>query len=74
MLGIYTHKNVPEGIRKTLYNAFKQTFDDPAFQKAFEAFGEQPLFAEPETILNQIREEVALTTPLLKEWGLYVGR
>jgi tripartite-type tricarboxylate transporter receptor subunit TctC len=74
MLGFYTHKNVPEEIRKTLYDAFKKTFDDPACKKAFEAFGEEPLFAGPEAIMEQIREEEAMTVPLLKEWGLYVGR
>jgi putative tricarboxylic transport membrane protein len=71
LLGIYSHKDVPEGVRKTLYEAFKKTFEDPEFKKAFEAFGEDPYFAGPKEVMEQIKEESKLTVPLLKEWGLY---
>jgi tripartite-type tricarboxylate transporter receptor subunit TctC len=74
LLSFYTHKNVPEAIRKTLYDAFKKTFDDPAFKKAFDDFGEDDYFAGPEAVKEQIQEEAKMTVPLLKEWGLYVGK
>jgi tripartite-type tricarboxylate transporter receptor subunit TctC len=74
LLSLYAHKGVPEDYRKILFDAFKKTFDDPEFKKAFEAFGEAPVFAGPEAIKEQIQEESKLTVPLLKEWGLYVGK
>lgn len=74
LLSIYSHKNVPEEARKFLFNAFKKTYDDPEFKKAFEALGEASVFAGPETIKEQIQEEAKLTVPLLKEWGLYIGK
>ena len=74
LLGLYAHKNVPEDYKKTLFEAFKKTFDDPEFKKAFDVFGEAPMFAGTDAIKEQIQEESRLTVPLLKEWGLYVGK
>ncbi len=74
LLSFYAHKNVPEEMRRTLLEAFKKTFEDPEFKKAFDTFGEAPVFAGPEVIKKQILEESKLTVPLLKEWGLYVGK
>ena len=74
LLGFYCHKNVPEDVRKILFDAFKKTFDDPAFKKAFDAFGEDEMFSGPEKVTAHIREEAGFTVPLLKEWGLYVGK
>jgi len=74
LLSLYAHKNVPEDYKKTLFEAFKKTFDDPEFKKAFDVFGEAPVFAGTDAIKEQILEESKLTVPLLKEWGLYVGK
>lgn len=73
-ISIYAHKNVPEDIKKTLFNVFKKTFDDPEFKKAFDAFGEAPLFLGPEGVKQEIQEETKWSVPLLKEWGMYVGK
>jgi tripartite-type tricarboxylate transporter receptor subunit TctC len=73
-ISIYAHKNVPEDVKKTLFTAFKKTYDDPEFKKAFEVFGEAPLFLGPEPVKEEIQEETKITVPLLKEWGLYVGK
>jgi tripartite-type tricarboxylate transporter receptor subunit TctC len=73
-ISIYAHKNVPDDAKKVLFNAFKKIYDDPEFKKAFENFGEAPLFVGPESIIEEIQEESKLTIPLLKEWGLYVGK
>lgn len=74
LLGLYINKNVPEESRRILFDAFKKTYEDPEFKKAFEAFGEEPYFAGPEVVKEQIEEESKLTLPLLKQWGLYKGK
>jgi tripartite-type tricarboxylate transporter receptor subunit TctC len=74
LLGLYCHKNVPPEIQKTLYDAFRKTFEDPAFKAAFDKFGEGENFSGPDVIKATIREEEKLSVPFLKEWGLYVGK
>ena len=73
-VGLYVHKETPAEVRKVLFNALKKTFDDPEFQKRLDAFGEEPLFAGPEFITEEINGFRKVAIPLLKEFGLYEGK
>lgn len=72
-IGIYAHKNTPQEIKKTLYNAFKKIYDDPDFKKGIDKFGEEPRFEGPEYMKEAIKKSEELCVPILKELGLYVG-
>ncbi len=74
IVGLLGHKNIPPEIRKTLFNAFKKTFEDPAFKKGIEKLGEEPRFEEVEFLNEAIRKSEEVGTPILKELGLYVGK
>ncbi len=73
-VGLYVHKDTPAEYKKTLFNVLKKTFDDPEFRKKLEAFGEEPLFAGPEFITEQINIFRKVAIPMLKEFGLYEGK
>lgn len=73
-VGIYAHKDTPEEIKKTLFDAFKKTSEDPEFKKGFEAFGEGLFFAGPEFMKEAIQKSLEVGIPMLKEFGLYVGK
>jgi tripartite-type tricarboxylate transporter receptor subunit TctC len=73
-VGMYVHKDTPEEYKKVLFNAFRKTFDDPEFQKRLEAFGEEPLFAGPEFMIEEINSFRKVAIPLLKDFGLYEGK
>jgi len=73
-VGMYVHKDTPGEYKKVLFNAFKQTFDDPEFRKRLEDFGEEPLFAGPEFMAEEINSFRKVAIPLLKEFGLYEGK
>jgi tripartite-type tricarboxylate transporter receptor subunit TctC len=74
LISTYAHKNVPEDVKLILFNAFKKTYDDPEFKKAFEAFGEAPLFLDGPSVREIVKQGTEVTLPLLKEWGMYVAR
>jgi tripartite-type tricarboxylate transporter receptor subunit TctC len=74
LISTYAHKNVPEDIKIILFNAFKKTYDAPEFKKAFEAFGEAPLFLDGPSVKEIVKQGTEVTLPLLKEWGMYVAR
>jgi tripartite-type tricarboxylate transporter receptor subunit TctC len=74
LISTYAHKNVPDDVKAILFNAFKKTYDDPEFKKAFEAFGEAPLFLDGASVKEIVKQGTEVTLPLLKEWGLYVGK
>ena len=71
LLGFYIHKNTPEEFKKFLFDAFKKTFDDPAFKKAFDAFGEDDYLPVQRRSRKPSGKRSDMTVPLLKEWGLY---
>ena len=73
-VGLYVHKNTPAECKKVLFDALKKTFDDPGFQKRLDAFGEEPLFAGPEFITEEINTYRKVAIPILKEFGLYEGK
>jgi len=51
------------------FEAFKKTFDDPEFKKAFDVFGEAPMFAGTNAIKEQIQEESKLTVSPAERMG-----
>lgn len=73
-IGIYAHKDTPEDIKRILYEAFKKTCEDPEFRKGIENIGEKPRFGGPEFMREAIRKSAEISIPILKEFGLYVGK
>ena len=73
LLGIYARKDTPEEIKNTIFDAFKQAFDDPVFREGIERIGDEPMFGGPEFITESIREGGKIGVPILKELGIYVG-
>jgi tripartite-type tricarboxylate transporter receptor subunit TctC len=73
-VGLYIHKETPEPIKKVLVDAMTKTYQDPEFKKGLEIIGEEPRFAGPESMSQTIRESEATAVPILKEFGLYVGK
>lgn len=74
LVGLYAHKDTPEDIRKTLFNAFKKVYEDPEFRKGLEKLGEEPTFAGPEFLKEASRKQEEVGVPILKELGLYMGK
>ena len=73
-VGFYAHKDTPEDIKKTLMDAFKKTYEDPEFKKGIEKLGEEPRYGGPELMGEAIRKSEEVAVPILKEFGLYVGK
>jgi tripartite-type tricarboxylate transporter receptor subunit TctC len=73
-VGLYIHKDTPEASRKVLFDAMTKTFQDPEFKKGFEALGEEPRFGGPDFMRDAIKNSEAVAVPILKEFGLYVGK
>ncbi len=73
-IGIYAHKDTLENIKKTLFDAFKKTCEDPEFKKGIENIGEKLRFGGPEFMKEAIRKSAEVSIPILKEFGLYVGK
>jgi tripartite-type tricarboxylate transporter receptor subunit TctC len=74
LMGFYGHRNIPEEIQKTIYNALKKTCDDPDFRKGFGKLGEELKFEGSGFMKDAIRRCEEIGTPLLKELGLYIGK
>lgn len=70
----FVHKNTPEVANKTLFEAFKRTFEDPEFVKQFEKIGEEPKFMGPEALKEALQKSKETVIPILKELGLYIGK
>jgi tripartite-type tricarboxylate transporter receptor subunit TctC len=73
-IGLYAHKDTPEAIKQTLMDAFKKTYEDPEFKKGLEKLGEEPRYGGPELMRDAIRKSAEVGVPILKEFGLYVGK
>ena len=73
-IGLYVHKDTPEDIKQTLMDAFKRTYEDPEFKKGIEKIGEEPKYGGPELMREAIRKSEEVGVPILKEFGLYVGK
>jgi tripartite-type tricarboxylate transporter receptor subunit TctC len=74
LMGFFAHRNTPEDVQKTLYNALKKTCDDPEFKKEFGKLGEELRFGGPEFVRERIKICEEIGVPLLKELGLYIGK
>ncbi len=74
LMGFYAHRNTPNDVQKTLYNALKKTCEDPDFRKGFGKLGEELRFESAGFTKDAIRKCEEVGTPLLKELGLYIGR
>jgi tripartite-type tricarboxylate transporter receptor subunit TctC len=72
--GLYAHKDTPEGIKKTLFDAFKKVSEDPEFRKGIERMGDEPRFGGPEFVKEAIKQAEEVGVPILKELGLYIGK
>jgi tripartite-type tricarboxylate transporter receptor subunit TctC len=73
-IGFYIHKDTPEEVRRTLFDTFKKTYEDPAFKKGIEKIGDQPRFDGPEFMKESIKKGEEIALPMLKELGLYVEK
>ena len=73
-VGLYTHKNTPEDIKKTLFDTFKKVYEDPEFKKAIEKIEEEPRFGGPAFIHEAIKKGGEVAVPILKELGLYLDK
>jgi tripartite-type tricarboxylate transporter receptor subunit TctC len=73
-VGLYAHKNTPEDVKKTLFDAFKKIYEDPEFKKGIERMGDEPRFGGPEFILEAIKRGEESGVPLIKELGLYLEK
>jgi tripartite-type tricarboxylate transporter receptor subunit TctC len=73
-VGLYIHKDTPVEIKKILLDAMTKTYQDPEFKKGFEALGEEPKFGGPDFMAEAIRNNESVAVPILKEFGLYVGK
>jgi len=74
VVGLYAHKDTPPEVQKKLLDAFKKTYDDPEFKKGLGKLGEQPRWGGPEFMREAIKNAEDVSVPLLKEFGLYVGK
>jgi len=74
LVGFYAHKDTPDEIKRTLFDVFKKTYEDPEFKKGFEKVGEEPRFEGPEFMKEAIRNLEEASLPVLKESGLYIGK
>ncbi len=73
-VGLYMHRETPAEIQKTLFDVLSKTYQDPEFKKGLEALGEEPKFGGPDFMAEAIRSSESLAVPILKEFGLYVGK
>ena len=73
-VGLYAHKDTPEDIKQTLMDAFKKTFEDPDFKKGMNKVGEIPRYGGPDLMTKAIQQSEEVSVPILKEFGLYVGK
>ncbi len=74
LLGFYVHKNTPESVRKILLDACRKIHDDPVFKKKVNELGDEPRFMTSESMRETIKREEEINLPILKEFGLYVGK
>jgi tripartite-type tricarboxylate transporter receptor subunit TctC len=73
LIGVFAHKDTPDGVKKVLSDAFKKTFEDPEFKSGIEKIGDEPRFGGPELMIGSIKRQEEVTVPILKELGTYVG-
>jgi tripartite-type tricarboxylate transporter receptor subunit TctC len=69
--GFHIHKDTPEDIKQTLFDAFKKTYEDPEFKKGVVNIGVEPVFGGPEFMRNSMKKAEEVGVPILKELGLY---
>jgi tripartite-type tricarboxylate transporter receptor subunit TctC len=69
--GFHIHKDTPEDIKQTLFDAFKKTFEDPEFKKGVVNIGVEPVFGGTEFMRNSMKKAEEVGVPILKELGLY---
>lgn len=69
---LYAHKDTPKEIMKTLFDAFKKTYEDPGFQKTLVGTGLVPKFGDSDFIKAAIRKGELITEPIYKQLGLYI--
>jgi tripartite-type tricarboxylate transporter receptor subunit TctC len=74
LIGLYVHKDTPEAAKIKLMDAFKKTYEDPEFRKGLEKLGEEPRYGTPEMMREAIKKGGEASVPILKEFGLYVGK
>ncbi len=73
LLGAWVHKDTPPEIKKTITDAFKKAFEDPAFKQGIISIGDEPTFGDPKKMLDLIKVQEGVSVPILKDLGLYVG-
>ena len=72
LLGVYVHKNTPEYVKKTLFDALKKISEDPEFKEGIRKIADEPKFGGPEFMRKSIKEMQEMGIPILKNLGLYV--
>jgi tripartite-type tricarboxylate transporter receptor subunit TctC len=74
-----THKDAPGDLKNTLMDAFRKVCEDAEFKKKIEDLGGDPMGGEaiargPEFFKQRVKEAEEVSVPVLKEFGLYVGK
>ena len=73
-VGLYVHKDTPAETKKILLDVMTNTYQNPEFRKGLEALGEEPKFGGPDFMTEAIRNSESIAVPILKEFGMYVGK
>jgi len=73
-VGFCVHKDTPEEIKRTLFAAFKKSYEDPTLRDGLEKLGDEPRFGDAEFLRQAIKRSEEVGIPVLKELGLYVGK
>jgi tripartite-type tricarboxylate transporter receptor subunit TctC len=71
-IGFGIHKDTPEEIKRTLFEALKKTAEDPEFRERFENYGFVLKFEGPEFVMESVKRGKEVIIPVLKKYGLYV--
>jgi len=74
LCGFYIHKDTPEETKKTLFDAFKKASEESEFKKRVEELGDESRFGDAEFLRESIRQTEEISSPILKELGLYIGK
>jgi tripartite-type tricarboxylate transporter receptor subunit TctC len=74
-----TRKDAPEDAKRTYIDAFRKVCEDPEFRKRIESLGGDPISQEaiakgPNYFNQTVRQAEEVSVPILKEFGLYVGK
>jgi tripartite-type tricarboxylate transporter receptor subunit TctC len=74
LVGLYGHKDTPEGVKKILVEALRKTCNDPAFKQGIVKVGEEHRCEDPEFAADAAKKGTEVVVPILKDLGIYVDQ